>query len=482
MAIIGALSISTGAKSLKSVDGQNISQDDACIVIDNDGVYFYRLESNSGQSENIPFVVTPSVNAGNKRWILTSETKFKHNILLDENNYVQTPEIRELVDGEGIIFTLQDGTQICRIDQDGIILNRELIITSDNLNIDNINSVPVNTFVLSNGTVAFTNPVAGVNPSISYHLATKGYVDDEISGIAAPDLSNYIEYNNITAYNVIDDYNPAHKKYVDDTLSEGISGTYMKILDYDYDSSGVVDEAEQITGQGDLATLDVITDTYIDSETSPSGETLFSDGSGNTYWDSIKDSYIDSESTTNGYVLTADGSGSAEWRESSGGGGGGSGLPQIMPEDCGLDDEDTGSERGNAFGMIETINFSPSADGAAWFTMHFPSTLDDSSDINLDLIYNLNGSDDSKTVNFTTDYWVYGDTETPIPSASDGTNNDTISTGTGEDGQRQSTTLSVIPATSLTAGNTITLKFTREGSSDNYGGTFQLLYVFPYQS
>lgn len=166
------------------------------------------------------------------------------------------------------------------------------------------------------------------------------------------------------------------------------------------------------------------------------------------------------------------------------GSGGGSGLLQLVPSNVSLDDTNVGSDGGNAWDIAETIDFSPSENGSIWATIHFPNTLDPSVDISLKIVYNLNGSDDSTNVRFQTEYWTYGSTETPSSSTPTGTNTDDISVGTGTDGQRLETTLSVIPNTALAESDTITFKFTRlsEDANDTYSGTFQMLYIFPYQT
>jgi len=169
------------------------------------------------------------------------------------------------------------------------------------------------------------------------------------------------------------------------------------------------------------------------------------------------------------------------WVETGGSSGGGSSLPLILPKYCDLDDTDTDISRGSAFGMIETIDFGTTADGAIWFTFEFPDTLDDTTDIDLKMVYNLSGSDDSKIVTMQTEYWVYGSGDTPSEAAPDGTTSINISTGSGQDGARRVATLDPIPNAALTAGDTITLKFTRL-SSDTYTGTFQMLYVYMSQA
>lgn len=171
------------------------------------------------------------------------------------------------------------------------------------------------------------------------------------------------------------------------------------------------------------------------------------------------------------------------WVELTGGGTGGSGvsLPLIIPSSCSLDDTDDDVSRGNAFGMVETINFGSISDGAVWFSFQFPATFDTSKDINLDIFYNLNGADDSKIVTIQTKFWLYGNSTTPNPVTPTGTNSNNISTGTGMNGKRLSTSLNPIISSFLTAGHTITLKITRL-STDTYTGTFQMLYIYMYQN
>jgi len=163
------------------------------------------------------------------------------------------------------------------------------------------------------------------------------------------------------------------------------------------------------------------------------------------------------------------------------GGGGGASLPLVLPKNCSLDDTDNDISRGSAFSMVETINFGSTSDGACWFSFQFPSAFDDTTDLKLDIFYNLDGGDNSKIVTVQTKYWVYGDGDTPNPASPNGTNSNDIDTGTGEDGKRQSASLNPIPNSALTAGDTITLKVTRL-SSDTYAGTFQMFYIYMYQT
>lgn len=161
--------------------------------------------------------------------------------------------------------------------------------------------------------------------------------------------------------------------------------------------------------------------------------------------------------------------------------GSGRSLPNLRPDDFSLDDTNTGSSRGNVFGMIETIDFTSGEDGSAWITFNFPTELDESSDVLLDIYYVLSGDDNDKSVDIQIDSWAYSDGDIPNPDSPDNTATDTLNTGTAQ-GVAGSMSLTNIPASILNSStHTITLKVTRVGSSDTYTGTFQMMYLRPSQ-
>lgn len=185
--------------------------------------------------------------------------------------------------------------------------------------------------------------------------------------------------------------------------------------------------------------------------------------------------------------LTVTGKVVADGTELTGGtggsGGGGSGLLLLIPSNVQLDDTNVGSDGGNVWGITESIDFSNSQDGSIWATMEFPDTLDDTSDIQMDIIYSLNGSDDSTNVRLQIDYWLYGTSETPSSGSPTGTNTDDITVGVGTDGTKLRTSLSNLPNASISDSDTLTLKVTRlaENVNDTYSGTFQMIYIYLYQ-
>ena len=59
-----------GATALDSIDGADLTDGDAAVVITDSGTYHYHLDASSGASENSPYVIAPDTNAGTKRWLL----------------------------------------------------------------------------------------------------------------------------------------------------------------------------------------------------------------------------------------------------------------------------------------------------------------------------------------------------------------------------------------------------------------------------
>ncbi len=59
-----------GTGALDKIDGNDLSDLDAAMVVTGNKAYFYTLDDSSGASESSPGVISPDTNAGNKRWIL----------------------------------------------------------------------------------------------------------------------------------------------------------------------------------------------------------------------------------------------------------------------------------------------------------------------------------------------------------------------------------------------------------------------------
>lgn len=148
-------------------------------------------------------------------------------------------------------------------------------------------------------------------------------------------------------------------------------------------------------------------------------------------------------------------------------------FPQLLPDLFSLDDTNTGVSRGSAFSSVESLDFDPSSDGSVWISVYIPYIDSHTPKV----FYNLDGSDNSTTVTIQTEYWLTSSGETIDSASPTGTNSDDISTGTDQDNQVQTVSLSSIPTTNMSRGDFLTLKITRLGSSDTYSGTFQLIYM-----
>ncbi len=94
--IYGAIELTGGgAGSLDKIDGVNLNDGDAAVVITQDGnSYFYTLDATSGLAESSPEIISPDTNAGDKRWILAKRI----------HNWEETPS--GTIDGVNTVFTL----------------------------------------------------------------------------------------------------------------------------------------------------------------------------------------------------------------------------------------------------------------------------------------------------------------------------------------------------------------------------------------
>lgn len=60
-----------GSSALDDIDGAGLNDGDkAFIYTSADVLYMYILDADSGQGENSPYIISPDLNAGSKRWVL----------------------------------------------------------------------------------------------------------------------------------------------------------------------------------------------------------------------------------------------------------------------------------------------------------------------------------------------------------------------------------------------------------------------------
>jgi hypothetical protein len=159
-------------------------------------------------------------------------------------------------------------------------------------------------------------------------------------------------------------------------------------------------------------------------------------------------------------------------------------LHPLIPSVFRLDDVNLGIDYGSVFSMMQTLDFSNSVDGSCWVSFVFPLTSNEDNDIDLKMYYTISGTDTSSNVRMKIDQWITGIGITPDISTPIDTDVNNFSISVGDEGEIQSQTLSVINASNITDNTVITLKITRESTNvaDTYDGTFQMLYVVPYQT
>ena len=169
-----------------------------------------------------------------------------------------------------------------------------------------------------------------------------------------------------------------------------------------------------------------------------------------------------------------------------GSGGGGINEIEFSSEDVKMDETNTGVDAGTAFDVFDTLNFDPDTTGSIWFNFNLPTGFDVNTDINFDLVYTLNGSDNGNVVYLNTKVWIVDSGETPVEASPDINQNDSITAATTNTGALAGITLTnaVISETHLSTNTLrISCKLTRDAVNalDTYTGTFQLVSVKVYQ-
>lgn len=182
--------------SLDGEDGAILNNKDFAFVMSSGEVSFYKLDATSGLTHNPPTIVSPSVNAGTKRWILqdVDVSTIDADDIDDSsttNKFVTSSDLAKLLSLSGINTGDQDLSGYA--------------IKSNVLELDN--------------TAVFT-------PTLSYHPATKKYVDEFIVENVDTFATkvNVLELDNTTAFAPTLDYHPTTKIFVEDLISASPGG------------------------------------------------------------------------------------------------------------------------------------------------------------------------------------------------------------------------------------------------------------------
>lgn len=157
---------------------------------------------------------------------------------------------------------------------------------------------------------------------------------------------------------------------------------------------------------------------------------------------------------------------------------------KMLPWHFNVDNQNDGVVRGDSFGMFESLNFSSNSIGSIWGSLDL-SQFHSEVNVNISLIYNLNGSDADQNYVINTDFWYLNDGDTPSESTPSESYSDTIST-TSTQGvlRRTELTNTIIPSSNIDQNIiAFAFKMTRnvDDSNDTYSGTVELIGIEFYQ-
>jgi len=157
---------------------------------------------------------------------------------------------------------------------------------------------------------------------------------------------------------------------------------------------------------------------------------------------------------------------------------------EINKDNVALDDTLLGCDFGSALTLFPSIDFMTATDGAIWATFKKTDIWSHLKDINFQMTYNLNATDDAKNVKINVKTWATDTSELPT-STEDASYDETIVSATTNTNKLSILTCATakVALASMTATTKyITIKITRDNSvASNYGGTFQLISVKTYQ-
>ena len=231
--LIHCLNIDSTPGDLKSVDGNQLSQDDIAMVLsdENWGLCVYKLYNNITDEEDIPNIVIPSNNAEGKGWFLQPISKIIDDLYIESGKTLNVESVKMLSNENGIkIYDVNDNLLIEILDN---LANFNISVNFDTITVDTINDLDTDNLILKDGSRQFTAPVSAEDPINDEHLTTKYYVDTKTESLSGnlEDYKDYIDdnfvaWNNTEVHVPSGDYNPATKKYVDNNIDSNISTIY----------------------------------------------------------------------------------------------------------------------------------------------------------------------------------------------------------------------------------------------------------------
>jgi hypothetical protein len=152
------------------LDGDTLVDGDIAITFEPTATFVHRLHATSGAAESYPDVIAPDLHPGTKRWLkIASFDDYTKYVCIDGSTPFTstvsgvTPTLSPHLSTKGYV-----DTQISTLSGSIVLVHSSLsgLAADDHTQ-----------YIRVDGTRAFSATVSGVTPTLSAHLATKGYVD-----------------------------------------------------------------------------------------------------------------------------------------------------------------------------------------------------------------------------------------------------------------------------------------------------------------
>lgn len=200
--VFGALNLKAinGSGALDQIDGSLLTQGDIALVVNDSNAYIYKLYDNDNAQESFPYIIKPVLNGTNKRWRLKSFGEAASDLT------VLGKLITDIISFTGSTLTVQVGNQTLATFSRATnsvsfkkISNVEDSTMVTGLNAEFVGGKAGTLLMLSDGSVDFSAPVRGAEPTLPQHLATKNYIDEAIALLDNGSSTNFTVNNLLTA-------------------------------------------------------------------------------------------------------------------------------------------------------------------------------------------------------------------------------------------------------------------------------------------
>lgn len=240
--ILGAVALINQDGAVDRIDPSILRQGDACFCITSTGYYVFRAYESAVEptpepfsAKNPPLIIRPDVklfgNTSTFRWHLVSSPVNATDLIMSSGTKIV---VGKLQGDPALGFYNGEGIKVAEVKADGSFWVSKLVTSSkdlvDNLNAKFLQGHTEDEFIYRDGSKAFTNPVAGVNPTEPAHLTTKNYVDESVQ-ILQPAL--YVKRDGSAGFQApVSGFDPvlpdhlATKRYVDESLESTINKLY----------------------------------------------------------------------------------------------------------------------------------------------------------------------------------------------------------------------------------------------------------------